>query len=129
MIIDCRRDFPALRIAAAEIFIEAFLRKDLEEVIEGSLRENAVDALVRALPKRSVAHGYYAWISYLLWLRSVTELPGAGIALLADEAEGLLVLNQAENEFKRQHPPCWKCGALNEEAAFSCRKCGAEFKR
>ncbi len=127
--IDCRRDYPGLRIAASELYVESFLREDLDDVLEGTPREYAVETLVRALPKRTVAHGYYQWVSYLLWLRSVTALPGAGLELLADEAEGLLVVNAAENDFRRTHPPCWKCGVLNEASAFSCRKCSAEFKR
>jgi ribosomal protein S27AE len=127
--IDCRRDYPGLRIAAAEMFIESFLRKDLDEVLEGSLRESAIEALAKATPPRSVAYGYYQWMSYLMWLRAVTALPGSRIELMADEAEGLLVLDDAEREFRNQHPACPKCGALNEEAAWSCRKCQAEFKR
>jgi ribosomal protein L40E len=127
--IDCRRDFGGLRVAAAEMFVEAFLGSDLDEVLKGSLRENAVDALMHATPKRSVSQGYFLWVGYLLWLRSVTALPGSGIELMADEAEGLLVVNEAEAEFRRQHPSCWKCGALNEASACSCRRCQAEFKR
>jgi ribosomal protein L40E len=76
-----------------------------------------------------VGHGYYQWVGYLLWLRAVTALPGAGISLLADEAEGLLIVADAERDFRMHHPSCFKCGALNEETAFSCRKCQAEFKR
>jgi ribosomal protein L40E len=127
--IDCRTDYPGLRTAAAEMYVESFLRKDLDELLEGSTREGAVEALGKVLPARSVAHGYYQWVAYLMWLRSVTALPGAQIELMADEAEGLLVLADAEREFRNCHPSCFKCGALNEEAAWSCRKCQAEFKR
>jgi len=127
-VIDCRRDFKGLRIAAAEMFVESFLRKDLDGLLEGP-RATAIEDLVRASPKRSVSMGYYGWVSYLLWLRAIVELPGAGIVLLADEAEGLLVVDDAENEFRRQHPSCGKCGALNEESAFSCRRCQVEFSR
>jgi hypothetical protein len=127
--LDCRRDYRGLRIAAAETFVESFLRGSLDEVLQGSPRETAVESLVEAMPQRSVSYGYFGWVAYLLWLRAVTALPGAGIALLADEAEGLLIVADAERDFRAHHPPCWKCGALNEESAFSCRKCQAEFKR
>lgn len=127
--IDCRRDYPGLRVAAAETFVESFLRSSLDEVLLGTPHKEAVDALARAMPKRSVSFGYYGWVSYLMWLRAVAALPSAGIVLMADEAEGLLVLADAEREFRAHHPSCWKCGALNEESAFSCRKCQAEFKR
>jgi hypothetical protein len=128
-VIDCRRDYAGLRIAAAETFVESFLRAELDEVLQGTPREHAVSALVNAAPQRSVGHGYYQWVGYLLWLRAVTALPGAGISLLADEAEGLLIVADAERDFRMHHPSCFKCGALNEETAFSCRKCQAEFKR
>jgi ribosomal protein L40E len=127
--IDVRRDYPGLRIAAAEMFIESFLREALDEVLEGSHRTHAIEALVNAMPKRSVSYGYYQWVGYLWWLRGVTALPGCALELKADEAEGLLVLNDAEREFRNQHPPCFKCGALNEEGACSCRKCQARFQR
>jgi hypothetical protein len=127
--IDCRRDYPGLRIAAAEIYIESFLRRDLDEVLAGSLRESAVEALVKAMPPRSVSHGYYQWVSYLLWLRSVTGLPSAEIELMADEAEGLIVVADAERDFRAHHPSCFKCGTLNDESACSCRKCQVEFGR
>ena len=127
--IDCRRDYPGLRIAAAEMYIESFLRGSLDEVLEGSTREGAIEALGKIIPTRSVAHGYYQWVLYLMWLRSVTALPCAEIELMADEAEGLIVVADAERDFRNSHPGCFKCGALNEESAWSCRKCQVEFSR
>jgi hypothetical protein len=127
--IDVRRDFPGLRIAAAEMFIESFLRKDMDDVLSGSMRNYAIEALAKAMPARTVSLGYYRWVGYLLWLRSITALPGSGIELMGDESEGILVVNDAEREFRNRHPPCGKCGALNEESAWSCKKCQVEFKR
>jgi hypothetical protein len=126
--IDCRRDYQGLRTAAGEMYIESFLRKELDEVLESCTREGAIEAIAKIIPRRTVAHGYYQWVSYLLWLRSVSALPGSGLELMADEAEGLLVVADAEREFRRDHPSCYKCGTLNEITAFSCRECMAQLK-
>jgi hypothetical protein len=127
-VIDVRRDFAGLKIAAAELYIESFLRPDLEASLIGCDPERAVEAVSKTNPPRSVSQGYYLWVMYLMWLKSVMGLPGQQIELYGDEAEGLLVLADAERAFRKEHPSCYKCGALNMKHAGSCRECGAEFK-
>jgi ribosomal protein L40E len=127
-VIDVRRDYAGLRIAAGEMYVEMFVQAELDEVLAATDTPRAAcEAVVKMMPRRSIAQGYYGWVGYLQWLRAMCDLPGAGIELLADEAQGLLVLAEAERAFRRTHPACWKCGALNEAETSGCRKCGAAF--
>jgi hypothetical protein len=127
--IDVRRDFAGLRIAAAELYEEAFVRKEFEHSLrELPLAAESVLGEVESYAPRSISQGFYLWVQYLLWLKSVCALPGCALELLADEAEGLLAVTDAEREFRKAHPSCWKCGELNVRDASYCRSCSADFK-
>jgi ribosomal protein L40E len=124
--IDGRRDFKGLRLAAAEMYIEWYLERDREHDMRDIPPERVAEALA-SYPSRKLSPGYYRWAEYLFWLRNVCSLDGCRLELLADEAEGLLVLAEAEREFRRTHAPCFKCGDFNDTGASYCRRCGVKF--
>jgi len=126
-VIDIRRDYAGLRIAAAQMYVESFLQKEVDTLMRDATPEAAAEAKAKIVPARTVSVGYFHWVSYLLWLKSILALPGNGLQLYADEAEGLMMLADAEHEFRRQHPSCPRCGSLNESFAGACRECFAEL--
>lgn len=126
--IDPRRDFIGLRTATDELLQEGYRRPDLQRVLDNSRPDQAAEIIVKLMPMRSVAEGYYVWIGYLCWLRLVMTLPGVLLELNGDEVEGLLILQDAQRKFDNEHPRCHRCGTQNEKNAGICRECMTEMK-
>lgn len=117
------RDLPGLKAAAMEFFVEAMDAPDVERAI-GRARETMAQSeeLVKLERPRTLAAGYYDWVSYLLWLEAMR---GSGVqyALLASEVNGLMAVRAARREFEDKYPACEKCGRNNRKFT-TCRGCG-----
>lgn len=128
MAIDPARDAEGIQTALRELLEEslAFAR------VKGSMEtagDETREMMIRSLPPRTLAAGYYRMAEHLLWLeariKSVMTLP-----LAAYEMEGIVSLARVRREFEHDHPPCFQCGELQlGRFATSCHACGAEFKR
>jgi ribosomal protein L40E len=127
-VIDPRRDFSGLRIAAGELLDEGYRSPDFKRLVTQARGEAMVGVIEKLMPVRTVAEGYYVWIGYLCWLRLVMTLPGLKLELNADEVEGLLVLQEAQRQFDNNHKRCYHCGVQNEKSAGTCRECMTELK-
>lgn len=121
-----RHDYTGLRQAALELLEAEFTQEDLER------RAKNIDAsdlaqFEKLVPRRTLSPGYYEHVSYLVWLKKMQDA-GAGLALTADEVEGLASVKSAYSEFERKHPPCPHCGTLQSWAGSKrCHKCTKEI--
>jgi|SRR5581483_3719754 len=117
-------DFENLRVAAREWYEEGWAILKISPSLNST---NRGEMIKRALPERSLAAGYYAWIGYLRWLADANEI-ARFVKLSGAEVEGIRIVNAARDEFARSHPSCHRCGATNDKFAMRCRECKAEFK-
>lgn len=124
------RDEEGLRIAAAELFEEAFEAPQRAKNAELAEDEGSTPAK----DTRTLSEGYYLWLnSVLLTLEKPMEA-GAQFreeSLWAEELATLMILREARAEFRRKHPPCRGCGKLlSFESQALCADCHhAQLKR
>jgi len=86
--------------------------------------------MLRSLPERKLSPGFYRLGEYLLWLEQNIRATVPFESMAAFEAQGLCVLSRARNDFESNHPPCGRCGELQDgRFALMCWSCGLEFKR
>jgi hypothetical protein len=121
------RDYAGLRIAAREYFEEGWAFRKAERTLMLNRVNDPAGFMAKSLPRRSLAHGYYEWIGYLAWLSSMHELVRFR-DLLVMEAEGILIVRRARDEFMGKKMHCGKCGGLNEKIAICCAECGVKFR-
>lgn len=129
--IDTVRDTEGVYKALLEMFEEDFVRQRIERSTS-SARPETRERLEQGIPLRTLSPGYYRFASHLLFLETGRKLGiilDAG-RLAAFEAEGLVALDRARRKFEERHPPCSRCGSL-QDTAFQpeCNKCGAKFIR
>jgi hypothetical protein len=121
-----------VRQAALELMVESLRAKDVERVLDNLRAQDADETtLSKALPVRALPDGYYDFAVYILWLRSMRD-SGAGMTIYADEAEGLRAIEEARQEFERDHPACPQCHTRQySSTAIGCRnsRCGMKFRR
>jgi hypothetical protein len=120
-------DYGGLKRATLELLEEARMepqRQRAERMAEYAA--NAEEILAGTAPRKTMADGYYARISYLLELEAIVRL-GAGLATLVldlSEMHGLTALAAARIRFDELHPPCRKCGVrLENEGERTCAAC------
>lgn len=124
------RDEEGLRVAAAELFEEAFdaptIRKN-EEIVE--LCEGQIE-IETAPSRRTLAEGYYLWLGYVL--ENVDRPLELGVqfsegSLCQEEVVALQIIRDARDDFRRKHPPCRGCGKpLRNEWDSLCAHCQHE---
>lgn len=121
-----------VRQAALELMEESLGAEDVERQLDNLSAQDAdVSAIVKVLPVRTMADGFYDFASYILWIRSMIG-SNVEMQLKADEAEGLCAIESAWNEFERDHPSCPQCGKRQySSTATRCRngRCGMEFRK
>jgi hypothetical protein len=121
------RDYPNLAIAAREVFEEGWSFRKVERTLrQNDVRERA-DLIQKVVGKRTLAEGYYEWVSYLLWLSRMHEIVEFH-GLLFIEVRGIEVVREQKTLFMAAHPGCYKCGAMNEKFAMRCVECKADLK-
>lgn len=114
-----------VRIAALEIFEESLNSERLQRQISRLKPDD--QQILKLLPTRKLADGYYDWACYLLWLRNKM---GAGVKfaeIFADEAEGLSAISLAMQDFEREHPHCPACGQRGYKGMRRCPHCSREL--
>ena len=111
------QDVEGIRMAALEIFEESMNSADLERRLSRLGPDDP--QVLKLLPQRDLADGYYDWALYLLWLKSKMNAGVEFEMLYADEAEGLSALSLAMQDFEKKHPRCACCG----ERGHSARLC------
>ena len=116
-----------VRRAIAEMFNEGFMASEITRTLNNTDPELRPQAFESMRPPRTVPDGCFEFAHHLLWLEGLLEI--APVSLTADEAEGLMALSRERARFRSEHPPCVKCGAPNEKAAFRCRECYAEIQK
>jgi hypothetical protein len=124
------QDMESVRQAALELMVESLKREDTERQI-GNLhaQEAGPEMLMKVAPALTLAHGFYEYASYLMWLRGMIEAD-VELPIYADEAEGLVAIQAARQEFERSHPGCPQCGVRQYSTTpILCRKCGMNFKK
>jgi hypothetical protein len=126
------QDMNGVRQAALELMVESLGAKDVERVLSNLRAQDADEfTLAKALPVRDLPDAYYDFASYILWLRSMRN-SGVEVSILADEAEGLLAIEDARQEFELSHPACSQCRTRQySSTAIRCRNsmCGMEFRK
>lgn len=121
------QDEEGLRIAAAELFEEAFEAPALQENARTARASEDENPLTPEL--RTLSPGYYLWIEFVL--ETIEQPLEAGVefreaSLLPEELLTLRVLRQARQDFRRKHPPCRGCGKLlRNEWDKTCNDCEA----
>ncbi|MGB8887113.1 MAG: hypothetical protein WCC87_10350 [Candidatus Korobacteraceae bacterium] len=135
MAFDLARDEVGLKQALLDLFEESLAWSRLQSSLEKG-DERSRESKLRSLPERKLSPGFYRLGEYLLWLERRIQAAGpllrlcGGESIAGFEAEGLCVLSQARNEFERKHPPCGRCGELQDgRFVLMCWSCGLEFKR
>jgi hypothetical protein len=122
-------DGDALKQAILDLFEEwlAWQReKPHWEGADAATRER----IERSMPPNLLPPGYYSLARYLLWLEGRLQVGAPVREMTAVEADGLYALAEARKEFARQHPPCTRCGELQDgRFALMCWSCGLEFER
>jgi hypothetical protein len=131
MAIDVTRDMDGLRKALSEMLERGFAQSRMSRSLDDS-DEGGRERMFGSLPPLTLSPGYYKRAEYLLWLEKCKDgglLDQMGGLTMA-EADGLLAVAEARNEFERNHPPCGVCGARQETPfATSCCKYNTEFVR
>ena len=70
------------------------------------------------------AYAFELWIAHLALLEQALALaPLSWESLRAEELEGLLLLREARERFRREYRPCAECGAAVKGKI--CPRCGA----
>jgi hypothetical protein len=129
MAFELARDERGLKEALLSLFEESLAFSRMESALNTSGDDDR-ERMVRSLPERTLSPGFYRVGEYLLWLDRHLRLQVPCERMQAFEAEGLCILAQARAEFERNHPPCHKCGELQDgRFALMCWSCGTEFKR
>jgi hypothetical protein len=124
------RDTESIRQAALELMVESLKREDTERQL-GALHDQDAgpEMLLKIVPARKLANGFYDYAAYLMWLRGMIEAD-VKLPILADEAEGLVAIRVARQEYEQAHPACPGCGARQYSTKpIHCRKCGMNFKK
>ncbi|HWR37698.1 MAG TPA: hypothetical protein VN622_17685 [Clostridia bacterium] len=122
-------DLIGVRTAALELYAEQ-LREQECGALEDRQKRPLTEAVRNSFRKdRTLAEGYYDWVLYLLKLKDQISVGvDVGIQLSADEVDGLRSVEAAFQEFRREHPPCPRCGALNRSFAVVCWNCRTKMK-
>jgi hypothetical protein len=122
------RDPQGLRQAAKELFAEMLKGEQLTRLQQKLARAENADRL--KLKDRGIsftmADGYYVAVEYLMKLQQLREHDGE-LPLRSDEISALAAVRAAHEEFRREHPPCPKCGALNDAFAPACSRCNEQL--
>lgn len=128
---DVARDTEGVELALEEVFEEDFVRSIVERE-SGTADRHTRQRMESAIPPRTLSPGYYRWALHLLALDNERR---AGIVfgardLAAIEASGLVAADRARGSFRRKHPECNLCGALQPNRfGRECCGCGVKFQR
>jgi hypothetical protein len=122
------QDVEGIRLAALQLFEESLREKEMDRVISNASQADDLTALERVVQEQKLSPGYRDWTLYLIWLKGKIDT-GVNLEISADEAEGLTALVSARQEFEREHPQCFKCGARQySKVSLRCRSCSVEFR-
>jgi hypothetical protein len=105
-------DTDGLVLAARELFKHSLGDKKLEQMLKDSELDQA--QIAKLVPQLRLSPGYYDQVQYLLWLKQMLD---AGIPLgeiSAEEADGIVAVKRAWQEFDEEFPPCADCGVRND---------------
>lgn len=70
-----------------------------------------------------LAYAFELWIAHLAWLEQVLEItPVPWRQLRSEELDGLLLLRQTREQFRREYHPCPHCAAPVKGKI--CTRCG-----
>ena len=123
------RDGDAVKQALICLFEESLAWHRLKPTLE-STDEADRELQLQSLPERKLSPGFYRLAEYLMWLGARMQATALRLDLLSFEAEGLCILSQARSEFESNHPPCGRCGEMQDSRmSLMCWCCGQEFKR
>ena len=125
------RDYVGLRIAAMERLEEAFDDQDTERTLRRAAegQSNMDEVFEACAPRQSLAAGYYARVDYLFWLEGVMQnIRFSPSEISVTEVEGIRLVAEMRDKFRREHPPCPQCGASNRRFALACRECRHELQ-
>jgi hypothetical protein len=126
------QDMESVRQAALELMVESLKEEDTGRQLGSLLQQEsevAPETLIKIVPARKLASGFYEFAAYLMWLRGMNEAD-VELTIFADEAEGLLALRAARQDFEQSHPACPRCSVRQYSSTpIVCRKCGMNFKK
>lgn len=121
------RDIENVRRAAFALLEEELGAEERRRMVSKLKNAANTERIMQDLAStRKLADGYYAWAEYLFKLRDLRKY--ADLNLRMDEIEGLFALESAEAEFRRTHPACGKCGAMNRVGVMTCRACSGKME-
>jgi len=112
-------------MAALEILKESLNNERLQRQL--SRIEPDDPQMLKLLPARKLADGYYDWVMYLLWLRNKMSAGVEFGEVFADEAEGITAIALATQDFERDHPQCPACGERGYRGMRRCPNCTREL--
>lgn len=124
------RDAEGLRLAALELLKEPMVEEFNQGVIKAAAgAENYKRVLQDVTPTRTLSDGYYTRVEYLFGIRrQLKSLLLDSTKLSADDVTGLLAIDEAIDEFAREHWRCVKCQRYSPNDAEACR-CGFDPKK
>jgi len=125
------KDLAGVRQAAIELLKEPMISAQIEKTRRQAEGAANKDRILEGLPLlHPMASGYYVRAAYGFWLDSSLDLvPASPGALTADDLELLRVVNQARDEFRRDHEQCPRCAHWLERGGVVCDHCGHQFQR
>jgi hypothetical protein len=94
-------------------------------IFESNQPDDQIEAQMSKLSPRSrVSPGYCDWALYLVWLE---QMLSRGIEfqrpLTAEEADGLVAIGRARDQFQAENPPCPDCGdRVRRGTAHRCKQ-------
>jgi hypothetical protein len=129
MAIDVTRDSAGLRQAVRELLERGFAESRISASLDDA-DDDGQERMFGSLPPLTLSPGYYKRAEFLLWLEEQKKVGVTGGDWQLSEAEGLVAVAQARQEFERLHPACGTCGALQDgQFSTSCCRCGVEFMK
>ena len=91
--------------------------------LEEAIWQHLTEPTGRKAKMPRVAYAFELWIAHLVLLERVLEIASVPWQQLrSEELEGLLLLREARERFRREYRPCPQCGAPVKGKI--CTRCG-----